>query len=517
MCQLKCDWFLDILPVPVEFRQKDLLLVIVEILAVEDLTDCGRLKVVQRLHNRGTALRRHFAALVALRLLERNPSLGTVNERDEVATGGGLVLVENPQVRRDTRVEELLLGHLDECLDPVMVEDVLADVALARSGIAAEERRTVRNHHRQPLGVELPEDVLHEKELSVADRRKPALELPLLVVLDLLGIPLPRRTVRRIRHHRVKGDVAERNLGECVAVFDLREIAEAAFNRRERVEGVVVFRTVGRDMLVLALLVQSVGHTEQEVRTATCRVIDMNDLAFRLVHFVRDDLRHQRDDVIGGVLFSGCRCGNVGPLALDVFLKRCDCRIVIRRKINLGPLRRDLHQNLFASQFCRDSIHVQELLLLAAAPDTQQTAQVGVESLQVISEVLLKGRIVCADLRQRLPFDHDELVEAAILREEHLAEVVRILRRRHAELHLDRLRRIAHTSLQHHHREERHHVSRKVTLFHACGNQQISDTPNVALITHDVLNVLLHDSLRIILLSNLVWPLRVRSASQDRL
>ena len=69
----------------INLGKNDGLLVVVEILAVEDLANGGRLEVVQRLYNRGTAICRHFAALIALGLLERDPPLGAVNERDKVA------------------------------------------------------------------------------------------------------------------------------------------------------------------------------------------------------------------------------------------------------------------------------------------------------------------------------------------------------------------------------------------------------------------------------------------------
>lgn len=55
----------------------------------------------------------------------------------------------------------------------------------------------------------------------------------------------------------------------------------------------------------------------------------MYEVALWNVNFRCNDFGDQRNNIFGGVLFSGGFCGDVSPFTLDVFFKRGDFRVVI--------------------------------------------------------------------------------------------------------------------------------------------------------------------------------------------
>ena len=66
-------------------------------------------------------------------------------------------------------VEELVGGQLDHRLHHVGVEHPLADVALARPGVARKERRAVVHDHADAVVVELVDQVLRKEQLAVGN------------------------------------------------------------------------------------------------------------------------------------------------------------------------------------------------------------------------------------------------------------------------------------------------------------------------------------------------------------
>ena len=126
------------------------------------------------------------------------PKIGGIDKDYLVFTLGRFVLVENPQIGDDARIEELVGRHLNNSLNPIVVEKIFADIALAAAGITAEQRRAVVYFYDNAfIFVQMPCVVLQEEHLPVAHGRQ-EWELPGLVVADLFLITFPRYSVGRI-------------------------------------------------------------------------------------------------------------------------------------------------------------------------------------------------------------------------------------------------------------------------------------------------------------------------------
>jgi len=127
----------------------------------------------QRSDNGCTMLGVHLLAFRTLVFLQRLPKIGCVDKDYLVFSLGRFVLVENPQIGDYTCIEELVRRHLDNGLDPIVVEKIFADIALATAGIAAEQRRAVVYFYDNTFVlVQVPCVMLQEEQLPVAYRRQ---------------------------------------------------------------------------------------------------------------------------------------------------------------------------------------------------------------------------------------------------------------------------------------------------------------------------------------------------------
>ena len=80
------------------------------------------------------------------------------------------IFVENPQIGDDARIEELIGRHLNDGLDPIVVEKISADIA-SPTGVAAEQRRAVVYFYDNTfIFVQMPSVMLQEEQLPVAHR-----------------------------------------------------------------------------------------------------------------------------------------------------------------------------------------------------------------------------------------------------------------------------------------------------------------------------------------------------------
>ena len=142
----------------------------------------------------------------------------------------GLAVREHPDVGRDAGVVEHVQRQGDDRLEPVVLDDVAADVALALARVAGEERAAVV-HLGDPaaelrLVLHLRDEVREEEHLPVA-RAGHERVLGVAVVLDdearildpalaahPLEVALPALAVRRIREHEVELARGERVVRE---------------------------------------------------------------------------------------------------------------------------------------------------------------------------------------------------------------------------------------------------------------------------------------------------------------
>ena len=162
------------------------------------------------------------------------PDVARIEELDLALAPLLLAVGDDPDVGADAGVVEHLLRQGDDGLEPVVLDDPLADVALARARAAGEERRAAEDDGqaravlvlRRAHGLELVDHVLQEEQRAVVDARQPgaeaAVEAALVVLLlDLLLLLLPVHAEGRIGEEVVEGLARELVLGEAVAEADV--------------------------------------------------------------------------------------------------------------------------------------------------------------------------------------------------------------------------------------------------------------------------------------------------------
>ena len=67
-------------------------------------------------------------------------AVGRVNELHLAAAVGGLVLAQHPDIGGNAGVHKLVSGKLNNGVQPIVFQDILADVAGAAPGIAGKQR-----------------------------------------------------------------------------------------------------------------------------------------------------------------------------------------------------------------------------------------------------------------------------------------------------------------------------------------------------------------------------------------
>jgi len=67
-------------------------------------------------------------------------AVGRVNELHLAAAVGGLVLAQHPDIGGNAGVHKLVGGKLDNGVQPIVFQDILADVAGAAPGITGKQR-----------------------------------------------------------------------------------------------------------------------------------------------------------------------------------------------------------------------------------------------------------------------------------------------------------------------------------------------------------------------------------------
>ena len=200
---------------------------------LDDLAGRAVLEVGQQPQDVTLAFEGDLAALGTQALAQRRPERRGVDELNLAAAHGPFAVRNHPDVGRDSRVVEELLGQRDQGFEQVVLEDPAANLALAAAGVAGEERRAVHDdrHSRPALGR--PLDVRHhvqqEQELAVADPRqaRPEASGGATVVFVPHGvlIALPVLAVGRIGDHVVEGAARVPVVREGAAEEDVLRVA----------------------------------------------------------------------------------------------------------------------------------------------------------------------------------------------------------------------------------------------------------------------------------------------------
>ena len=149
--------------------------------------------------------------------------------------------------------------------------------------------------------------------------------------------------------------------------------------------------------MVATNILQSVSHAEKKVGTATSRVIKTHIVCFGNIDLNGNNLCYERDNIFGGVLFSGGLGRDVSPLALDVFFKRGNVGIVVWREVNLCSTCNILHEHSLLAKLCLYTVKVEILTIFGATLNTEKFFNCGVETVEIGLKILLKSFVVVAD------------------------------------------------------------------------------------------------------------------------
>ena len=162
-------------------------------------------------------LGRQLVPLVAEALAHLHEEQAPVDELHLPFAVRLLPVREHPDVGRDARVVEKLVGECDDGLQPVVLDNPPADVALPAAGITREQGRSVE-HDREAAaaflgGLHLRKHVLQEQQRAVVDpgqARAEAAVVPERVRLafDVALLLLPLHAEGRIGEHVVEGVLA---------------------------------------------------------------------------------------------------------------------------------------------------------------------------------------------------------------------------------------------------------------------------------------------------------------------
>ena len=91
------------------------------------------------------ALDRDLPPLVAEAAAHLDPKRGRVDQLDLAPARRRFAVCHHPDIGRDPRIVEKLLGQRDQGFEQIILKNEAADFALAAAGVAGEERRAVHD------------------------------------------------------------------------------------------------------------------------------------------------------------------------------------------------------------------------------------------------------------------------------------------------------------------------------------------------------------------------------------
>ena len=195
----------------------------------EDLGLLGLLESEEGIHNTTDVLFGQLAVLLAQVLAQGLVPLRGVNELHAAFAVLRLPVGEHPDVGGDAGVVEHVERQGHDRLEPVVLDDPAADVALALAGVPRKQRRAVVHFgdatSKRGAVLHLGEHVHQEQQLAVTragDERKllaPVLDdkariLYTVLPAHALQVTFPALPVRRIGEHEVELTAGEGVVGE---------------------------------------------------------------------------------------------------------------------------------------------------------------------------------------------------------------------------------------------------------------------------------------------------------------
>ena len=134
-----------------------------------------------------------------------------------------LVFRHNPDIGRDPGIVKAVVGELNDRIQPVVFNQITADLARPGTRVSGKKRRAVLNNRHPPSVCQLGNPVEQKEHLPVTLRGESRSETPagseLMFLFHRLGLPLPIDAERR-----VGDDVIELVLRELIVVQGVAEL-----------------------------------------------------------------------------------------------------------------------------------------------------------------------------------------------------------------------------------------------------------------------------------------------------
>jgi hypothetical protein len=296
-----------------------------EVLVVEDLRALAFLEGAVEVHD-GRAVRiADLVALVAQGLAHLLVEVHGVDELDLALALRRLAVGDDPHVGEDAGVEEELVGQGDDGLQPVVLQDPAADLALPGAGVAGEQGRAVEDDGDAAAPradrLHLADHVLQEQEGAVVDARQAGAEaageafVAVLVLYGLLDL-LPLHAEGRVGEHVVEALAGVAVVGEAVAAGDVaRVLGLEQHVRLADGEGLVELLAEQLQVGLRVALGQVVlGHREHAAGPAGRVVQGLDDArgGQGVAVLPEQQLDHELDDLAGGEVLAGGLVGLLG-------------------------------------------------------------------------------------------------------------------------------------------------------------------------------------------------------------
>ena len=196
-------------------------------------TYAGLFKIAERTGDVVDVFRAEFAAFAAQALAHLLPEGAGVDQLQLATAGGGFAVADDPYIGADAGVVEHVGGQADDGFDQIVFQHIAADLALAGTCAACEQRRAIEHDTEAAAaihgGTHLGHEVQQKQQRTVADTRQAGAEATVKSLLfgflaDFLFDFLPLNAERRIGEHVVEHLAVQAVGGKRIAENDVGDV-----------------------------------------------------------------------------------------------------------------------------------------------------------------------------------------------------------------------------------------------------------------------------------------------------
>lgn len=313
---------------------------------------------------------------------------GSVDELDFVLAMSGFFVVKDPEVGGDRGVVEHFRRQCDQCVEQVVVEDVLANVGLARASVASEQGGAVEHYtDTTTVGVHFVDEVLDEEHGAVGRAWEPCGEAPSGIGFDgsLFGLPID--TEGGVCTHELELGGSELVIGESVAEFDMTGVLafEEHVGFADGIGLLLDFLTEVNDSGgVYAMAGEDFFGDGEDAASAAGGVVEEEVGVNRDVDGVDKGVSEELDDVAWGVKLAGGFVDGIRELADEFFKDDAHVGVgdVFRGEVDAEESLEDVLQEAGVGEALEDARKVEV---------DKDVLDGGGESCEVLSDVSVEG------------------------------------------------------------------------------------------------------------------------------